>query len=191
MPSGGGSVTNDWLIEAVGGSSNRLPGHTYIGVHIDGSPGTVTNSGDILAYGTKSIGVYLNAGGSVTNKAGAEIVGVALAISGTFIGVDIKGAAGTVTNYGDIGLFASGTVHSFTGVYLGAGGSVTNNTGGTIAGEIVGVKISNASGTVLNHGIMGGRDLQIEWDDRLARAGQFRGRPGERRQCRQLRDGCG
>jgi hypothetical protein len=114
------------------------------GVAVYGSPGTVTNAGSITVMGTYGTGVFLLAGGSVTNQAGGTI-------SGTPAGVAVTGA-GTVTNAGTI----TGTGTDGTGVLLLAGGSVTNQAGGTIRGSLYGVYSHSAAGTVTNAGTITG-----------------------------------
>jgi uncharacterized protein with beta-barrel porin domain len=117
------------------------------------SQSTVTNTGSITGTPTYGIGVYLKAGGSVTNQVttvgASTIAGV---ISG-YTGIFISNAAGTVTNYGTI----TGTGTGGSGVVLGAaGGSVTNQVGGVISGGSRGIYILNAAGTVTNAGSITG-----------------------------------
>lgn len=106
-----------------------LSGH--FGVAIQGSPGAVTNSGTIVAAnaGTaatayQAIGVFLSAGGGVTNQTSSQIFGQGA-------GVDILGGTGTVSNSGTIAGSA------YDGVYL-ASGNVTNMYGATITGGTIG-----------------------------------------------------
>jgi uncharacterized protein with beta-barrel porin domain len=103
---------------------------------------TVTNNGVLTGTGTGLLGkgVFLNAGGSVTNQAGGVI-------SGSAYGV-VTGTTGTVINAGSI----TGTIRY--GVYLQAGGSVTNKAGGVISGYN-GV-VSLTTGTVTNAGSITG-----------------------------------
>jgi len=63
------------------------------------------------------VGVYLGQGGVLTNQASGFISAYRTAVS-------IRGAAGTITNYGIIQMTGTGTAGS--SIYLGAGGSVTN-----------------------------------------------------------------
>jgi len=148
----GGSVTN-----GEGGSAGALIAG-YHGVGIVGGSGTVVNFGTIEGKGVLipyyypiiSIGdgVFLGAGGSVTNGQSGSSTGL---IAGGYLanGVFIGGGSGTVTNFGTIDSGELGT-----SVLLAAGGSVTNgqsdSSGGLITGW-VGVKIS-ANGTLTNFG---------------------------------------
>ncbi len=114
------------------------------------SLGTVNNFGTVES--TNSDGVYLQAGGTVTN--GASLSTAAL-ISAPQFGVKIQGT-GTVINYGSI------TASSDTGVWLNAG-SITNGASGStaasISGSFDGVFIAGGAGTVLNYGtVTGGYD---------------------------------
>jgi hypothetical protein len=158
----GGSVTNAAGATISGGHAGFY--YPYFlqyggGVRIDGGVGTVTNAGTISSlglYGGK-FAVYLGAGGSVTNEAGATISGY----------TEIAGGAGTVTNAGNIGgveLQAGGSVTNqagatinggFVGVYLTAGGSVTNEAGGMISTDI-GVRARGSAATVTNAGTISG-----------------------------------
>jgi uncharacterized protein with beta-barrel porin domain len=105
--------------------------------------GTVTNAGTITGTRGSGEGVYLQAGGSVTNQTGGTI-------SGGGVGVFVFSGAGAVTNAGAI----TGTGRY--GVNLNDGGSVTNQTGGVISGGIVGVSVFTAAGTVTNAGVITG-----------------------------------
>jgi uncharacterized protein with beta-barrel porin domain len=129
-----GNNTVPWILT----NNGTVTGHTT-GIDLQ-SQSTVTNAGTIT--GTTLVGVYLGAGGSVTNQAGGTI-------SGFQAGVRIGGAASTVTNAGSI----SGT-RGF-GVYLHAGG-VTNQAGGAISGYVAGVDVSGGAGTVTNAGSITG-----------------------------------
>lgn len=81
---------------------------------------TIQNSGRIAS--ARGNGIYLGAGGLITNLALASISGVD--------GVNIAGASGTVINGGNI----TGNTTASIGVLLAAGGAVTNQTGAAISG---------------------------------------------------------
>jgi hypothetical protein len=98
-----GNNTLPWAL-----SNNGTVTGANSGIYLQ-SQSTVTNAATIT--GTNLDGIFLAAGGSVTNQAGG-------AISGVQAGVRIAGAAGTVTNVGTI----TGTYRD--GVFLSAGGSV-------------------------------------------------------------------
>jgi hypothetical protein len=106
-------------------------------------------------------GVFLQAGGSVSNQSGGTISG--------YDGVKVSGAAGTVVNAGVIaGAYFSGA-GAADGVYLQAGGTVTNQATGTIFGRNDGVQIAGGRGTVLNLGTIhshigayGGRGVSLD-----------------------------
>ena len=137
----GGSVTNGQS----GSSAGRISG-TNDGVVIKGVAGTVTNFATIIATSTASgVGVYLGAGGSVTNGHSGTYTGL---IAGHSEGVAVQGAAGTITNFGTIA--ATGGI----GVYLSTGGRVTNGQSGAsaakISGSNEGVLIQGGAGTVTN-----------------------------------------
>ena len=104
--------------------------------------------------------MFLGGGGSVTNASTANHTAL---IQG-YGGVDIQGAAGTVTNFGTIAGTAAGTFGHYlegfvgAGVLLGDGGSITNGSNGDIGALIeagltaYGVVVRGAAGTVANFG---------------------------------------
>lgn len=97
----------------------------YAGILMtDGAVGTVTNSGQITGTVSYGSGVYLHAGGSVTNTTSGSI-------TGGYFGVQITtGATGTVTNSGTItggtgGVFLGNSVNNTlinSGIIIGVSG---------------------------------------------------------------------
>ncbi|HEX3881554.1 MAG TPA: hypothetical protein VHW66_02745 [Stellaceae bacterium] len=131
-------------------NAGTISGYSY-GVEINGTAGTVTNLGTIEAISTGfGVGVYLSQGGTVANGVSGSTSGT---IGGDTYGVEITGAAGTVTNFGTIEAISTGFG---VGVYLSQGGTVANgvsgSTSGTIGGDTYGVEITGAAGTVTNFG---------------------------------------
>jgi hypothetical protein len=169
---GAGTVVNSGTIAGAGdvgvllgagGSVNNAASASITGrywsVEVTNSVGTVVNSGTIGGgyysyFRGPGGGVYLGAGGSVTNAASASI-------TGRTWGVEVTSNTGTVVNSGTVG---GGSVYSGYyhlgfyggGVYLGAGGSVTNAASASITGVYAGVEITGAAGTVVNSGTIAG-----------------------------------
>ena len=112
---------------------------TVGGVGVNGASGTVINSGTI--NGTSQYGVYLRAGGSITNSGTGTI-------KGDLVGVYIFATPGTLSNSGTI----AGA--SNDGVRFSAGGSVTDS--GRITSGRTGVSIYGGAGTVTNSGTLAG-----------------------------------
>ena len=137
----GGSVTN-------GSSTDRtamVEGST--GVEIAGASGTVSNFGVILGWGTRyAAGVYLTAGGRVTNGGGADRSALIEGQNGI-----LCNASATVSNFGSV------QGDGGTGVDLLGGGSLVNgslnNAGARISG-VLGVTASGAS--IANFGTITG-----------------------------------
>jgi len=119
----------------------------YSGVSIHNAAGTVINFGSITGSARYGDGVYIVAGGAVTNGSAAD---TSANIYADFSGV-AAAALATVTNFGSInGYFA-------TGVYLKAGGSVTNGTAQDTAAVIFsymgqGVDVATGTATIANFG---------------------------------------
>lgn len=120
--------------------------------HINATSGSAlyganTAAWSIYNFGTlvgPARGIFLTAGGVISNAATGLI-------SGGYRGIDITGAAGTVTNAGSI------AGNMLQGVRLTRGGSVTNASGGNISGGgtyaaiyiIRGGTVSNAAGATI------------------------------------------
>ena len=160
----GGRVSN-----GASGAGTALITAAGYGVEINGSSGTVANFGSIEGTGSFGVGVYLVAGGSVTNGASGASIGL---ITGGDWGVKIgaagmtAGSGGTLVNFGTIE--ATGGINQ--GAYLPLGGSVINGassaTTALIEGDF-GVDIARnaGTGTVANfgtiEGISGSRGLFV------------------------------
>jgi collagen type I/II/III/V/XI/XXIV/XXVII alpha len=171
-PSGGGDPTTGWTISnegsvtasaigangidlAGGGSvtnSGVIAGY-YNGIDVSSGLAAITNTGTIDSSGVKALvgpspnqydGIYLADGGSVTNSGTGTIFG-------GIGGIDIAGAAGTVTNTGSIVT----TTLDGNGVELDQGGTVTNTGNGNIYGDYTGVFINGGIGVVTNSGDIG------------------------------------
>jgi hypothetical protein len=126
---GSGTIING----ASGTTTAQISGGSW-GVHA--TDATVVNYGQITGAGIAA--VFLQTG-AVTNMAGATLSGA----DAVYVG---SGTA-TVVNAGSM---TSGT--GGVGVNLRAGGLVTNQSGGTISGDIFGVLITGAAGTGTNAG---------------------------------------
>jgi Ca2+-binding RTX toxin-like protein len=141
----GGSVTNG----AGGATGARISGGLD-GVAIFGSAGTVANFATLAGNGASGYGIFMVAGGSVTNGASGA---TAALISGYFRGMRNPTSAVTITNFATI----AGTGTAGVGVDLLAGGSVTNgatgSTAAVIAGGTIGVSFG-AAGDITNFGTM-------------------------------------
>ncbi len=137
----GGTVVN-----GRGGSAIGLIEGGIDGVVVDGAAGTITNFGTINGTGTSSDGIFLAAGGKITNGSSGS---TAALIKGAGYGVAVTGGTGMVANFGTI----ESTGSNSNGVGL-AGGSVINF--GTIEGTgsyangvgLAGGKVTNGSGVV-------------------------------------------
>jgi hypothetical protein len=146
----GGTVTN--------GSSTDTTAFVqgYIGVAVDANAGTVDNFGTIVAgqgpatVGSFLPGVFLDAGGAVTNGSSTDTTASIFGVAGVY---GSGAAAGTVTNFGSIG-------GSTFGVVLLSGGKITNGSTSDIGARIVGggagAVIENMIGTIINLGVITG-----------------------------------
>jgi fibronectin-binding autotransporter adhesin len=140
----GGAITNG----AVGDQTALIDAAT--GIDIKGAAGTVANFGRITGYGNfRNFGVYMEAGGSVTNGAATDIG----ALIEAYAGVGIFGGPGSVSNLGAIISVAVGP--DGYGVQMNGGGVVTN--GATtdrtaLISGYTGLEIQGGAGTVANFG---------------------------------------
>ncbi|HEY1931619.1 MAG TPA: Hint domain-containing protein [Acetobacteraceae bacterium] len=139
------------------GNTGTITG-SVAGVLIGGGSGEVSNSNVISG----SQGVYLQAGGAVTNLSHGTISGgvyiyggpgyvsnASLGLITASHGIVIYGGAGTIDNGGIV----AGTNR---GIFLRGGGSVTNAPGGTITGGNYGIFINGGTGAVSNAGSIAG-----------------------------------
>ena len=159
---GAGTVTNYGAISATGTSgfavqlgsggnvvngSSAATGASIVGtlrgVSIYNAGGYVNNFGTIAATITYAVGVYLHAGGGLTNQLGGLI-------RGGGDGVVMFGGPGTVTNLGSIDGLTD------TGVVMASGGLLVNGPGGatsaTISGGFAGVQLQSQPATIVNYG---------------------------------------
>lgn len=113
---------------------------------------TLQNNGAVTGSGPFGDGIYLSAGGSVTNFASGSV-------TGSSIGVFVGGSAGTVLNYGNItGRFGASPIYSGIGIYLRSGGVITNRSGAMISGYGLGINVYENAGTVINAGRISGQN---------------------------------
>jgi hypothetical protein len=131
------AVTNKGAI-----ASGGAPGTD--GIYLQGPSSVVENDGSISGSG----GVFLGAGGTVTNALNASISasGSPATVGAPAVsGIDVEYGPGTVRNFGTIG-------SSSYGVALEAGGAVTNYASGSITGATDAIYSVRASATVDNFG---------------------------------------
>ncbi len=133
----GGNITN-----GASGSTRALISGEADGIMVFEGAGIVTNGGTVTGAGQYGAGIDLDLGGGISNGASGATGAL---IAGSQNGINVYGAAGTVTNYGTIA--GSGGA----GIYLGAGGTIVNF--GTISG---------ANGTAISLGQAGGNAVVIE-----------------------------
>ncbi len=138
------SGTTGWGVEVSSGivsnASGALISGAYYGVRV--SPGgSLTNLGSITA--STRAGVQFWEGGSVSNGIGGQISGPTGVGSTNVAGVN---QLGTLVNFGTIRGSSSAGVDVVTKV------DVTNNVGGVVAGNLFGIRLEAASGSVDNSG---------------------------------------
>jgi fibronectin-binding autotransporter adhesin len=128
-----GAVTNGSTLD-----TTALIQGQHAGVFARNAAATVANFGTILSLGAYSAGVYLYAGGTVTNGSAADTTALIASHFPTSRsgspGVYAKAAAATVANFGTI----RGSGYYGNGVQLDAGGMVTNGSATDTAALIVG-----------------------------------------------------
>ncbi len=115
----------------------------------------MVNTGAIAGNLTQGAGIYLEAGGVVTNNLGGTITG----LDGIYAG----SATATVVNAGSIS-GGNSAVGGF-GINLAAGGMITNEAGGVIYGFDDGVQVSGADATVINLGQITGINHDYQFPD--------------------------
>ncbi len=156
------SVTNQGSINgstisgvyfALGGTVSNLTGGVIkggdAGIIIEHASGSVMNQGliqQLIPFTTQKYaigGILLLAGGSVNNVGGTII--------GSAYGIDIAGAAGSVTNSGSI---AANVSSGGAAVLLLSGGTVSNALNSTISSNGYSVLLVNGGGAVVNAGVV-------------------------------------
>jgi hypothetical protein len=162
---------NPATISALGYVTNNGSAHSGTALYGTGATAwAVQNLGRIVGTGsTSSNGIELAAGGAVTNGITGSQTGLIIANN---IGVAIKGAVGTVANFGAIiGLGADGH-----GIDLAAGGSIDNS--GLIEGTSDGVQIGGGPSRVENHGTivsLAGRGVYLGGGGSIGNFGMIQG----------------
>jgi hypothetical protein len=134
---GGGTVVN-----GQSGSSGGYISGGKQAISVAHAAGTVTNFATVSATATNGIGIYLHAGGRVTNHG---------AVRGAQTGVELAGGA-TLSNYGQIN--GTGTFGTYGVVLNGtAANFLTNSTTGYIgAAQGIGVFGTAGPATIVNSG---------------------------------------
>ncbi len=138
----GGTIVNG-LTAVIGASI-----YGYSGIFAETVATSVSNYGSIEGVGRFGNGVFLTAGGQVTNGAAADTTAY---IQGDNAGIAAGGAATAVINFGTVAAVYS------NGVDLALGGTVTNGTAADTVARITAyeawaIDIRGAAGTVANFG---------------------------------------
>ena len=115
--------------------------------------GIITNYGRVTGTGFNAIA--LTAGGNVTNASGAALVGYT---GGIYVGPNV---AGTITNSGSI----SQTATSGYGIELLFGGIVTNSAGASISGTAFGVLVKGGPATLTTAGTISGGTYAVDFEN--------------------------
>jgi hypothetical protein len=130
------------------------------GTAVYGSAGTawnVTNLSDVEGVGTAGSGIVLAEGGRVVNGSASAVGALILSGGASGAAIDIRGASGSVTNFGEI---LGDSSYPTYGILLEHGGRVANGTAGDIAAMIYdrrnAVTIAGESGTIANFGTIAG-----------------------------------
>jgi hypothetical protein len=133
---GGASFSNSGTL--AGGGEH---GFEVYGLYGEGGPATVRNSGTIVVGNSLQQGVYLAAGGLMSNAGTIDVTSPGLGI-----GVDVKSASGTIVNTGLI----ESSANDDHGTYLRFGASFTNGAAGTVSSPSAVVGYEGA--TIVNAG---------------------------------------
>jgi hypothetical protein len=177
----GGTVTNGSATD----TTARIAGYTAVAA---GAAATIRNFATIAGGaggqvgGGGDSGVYLTAGGVVTNGSNGDNVA---SISG-YDGVFAQYVAATVTNFGSV----TGTV---AGIVMSGGGKVINGsatvTGALIEGNGFGVEMAGAAGAVSNFGTILGATAGASFGAYLALGSLANGSEGDKTALIQARYG--
>ncbi len=118
-------------------------GFEVYGLYGAGGPATVSNTGTIVVAASLQQGIYLAAGGLVSNAGIIDVTSPGLGI-----GVDVKSASGTIVNTGLI----EDSVNTDHAVYLRFGATFTNAATGTVSSPAAVVGYEGA--TIVNAGMI-------------------------------------
>ncbi len=159
----GGTIVGGIFGIYIGGTSaaavtnaGSVGGYRF-GVQVNGTPGTVVNSGHIADTQTLAgAGVQLVAGGLVTNNAGGTIASQWMGVQ---IGTGTSSVGGTVVNQGTI--HAADTLGDGAGVWIHGPGAIVNGSGGIISGGAFGV-VAYYQTTVVNQGTIFGTGFAFD-----------------------------
>ena len=134
---GGGTVVNG----KTGGGGEYISGGRQA-ISVAHAAGMVTNFATVSATATNGIGIYLHAGGRVTNR------GV---VRGAQTGVELAGGA-TLANYGHI--YGTGSILSYGVILNGTGGNFLTNSATGYIGASQGWSVLGTAGpaTIVNSG---------------------------------------
>ena len=125
------------------------------GISASATAWAIQNYGSIAGNPTSGVGVYLSAGGSVTNHSSGSISG--------FTGI-YDSQALSVVNFGSIMGPLGG------GIVLNSGGSVNNAASASVILGLDGVDINGSAGTAFNDGSIAGDTNWGPWTARTSPA---------------------